>query len=123
MLTAGSRYLNLVDKGLSIIFGRPPTFHRAMSKDIPLPTVSQLLPFQPHTESRSGASPRPGALFGAHFIQQIMKLSYIMGDIWTCIYENSSPDPKAIRSVKSDLDSWYGEAKPVSHLRTSYFLV
>lgn len=117
------RYLNLVDKGLSIIFGRPPTFHRAMSKDVPLPTVSQLLPFQPHNEVKAGASPRPGALFGAHYIQQIMKLSYIMGDIWSCLHEGDSPDPEAVESVKSNLESWYGEAKPVSHIRTSCLLV
>jgi hypothetical protein len=118
-LTVSPRYLNLVDKGLAIIFGRPPTFHRAMSKDIPLPTVSQLLPFQPHNEVQTGATPRPGALFGAHYIQQIMKLSYIMGDIWNCIYEGDAPDPEAIESVKSDLESWYSEAKPVSDIITS----
>jgi hypothetical protein len=118
MLMVCFRYLNLVDKGLSIIFGRPPTFHRAMSKDIPLPTVSQLLPCQPHNQGREGANPRPSALFGAHYIQQIMKLSYIMGDIWNCIHEGDSPDPQAIESVRGDLESWYGEAKPVSHIRT-----
>jgi len=85
-----------------------------MSKDIALPTVSQLLPFQPHNEGQSAASPRPGALFGAHFIQQIMKLSYIMGDIWSCIHEGDSPGAKAIDPIKSDLESWYSEAKPVS---------
>jgi hypothetical protein len=48
-----------------------------------------------------------------------MKLSYIMGDIWNCIHESDSPDPEVIESVRGDLESWYGEAKPVSHIRTS----
>jgi hypothetical protein len=52
-----------------------------------------------------------------------MKLSYIMGDIWSCIHENASPDLEAIEAVKSDLESWYDEAKPVSHTRTSCLLV
>ena len=90
-----------------------------MSKDIPLPTVSKLLPFQPHNEVKAGATPRPGALFGAHYIQQIMKLSYIMGGIWNCLYEGDAPNPQAIESVKGDLESWYNEAKPVSPIRTS----
>lgn len=107
-------YLNLVDKGLSVIFGRPPTFHRAMLRDIPLPTVAQLLPYQPHNLPHPTVGSRPGSLFGAHFIHQIMQLSYIIGDIWTCVYEGDSPDEQAIESVKRNLDSWYAIAKPVS---------
>jgi hypothetical protein len=104
-------YLNLVDKGLSIIFGRPPTLHRAMSKDIPLPTIAQL-----HNGGRLANGSRPGSLFGAHYVRQIMLLSYIMGDIWSCVYENALPDKTAVQSVKSDLESWYSAAKVVSHM-------
>lgn len=52
-------HLNLVDKGLALIFGRSPTFHRGMAREIPLPTLDQLVPFQPHLTS-TGAP----ALFG-----------------------------------------------------------
>lgn len=52
-------HLNLVDIGLALIFGRPPTFHRGMAREIPLPTLDQLLPFQPHL-TYAGAP----ALFG-----------------------------------------------------------
>lgn len=106
-------YLNLVDKGLSIIFGRPPTFHRAMAKDVPLPTVAQLLPYNPHSDADTGGGPRPGSLFGAHYIHQIMLLSYVIGDIWTCVYENATRDEHAIQSVKRDLEAWHSAAKPV----------
>jgi hypothetical protein len=108
-------YLNLVDKGLSIIFGRPPTFHRAMTKDVALPTIAQLLPYQPHNEARAENGSRPGSLFGAHYIHQIMQLSYIIGDIWSCVYENASRDEYAIQSVKRDLEEWYSLAKVVSN--------
>ena len=53
-------HLNLVDIGLALIFGRPPTFHRGMAREIPLPTLDQLLPFQPHLTA-TGAP----AVFGA----------------------------------------------------------
>jgi len=108
-------YLNLVDKGLSIIFGRPPTFHRAMSKDVALPTVAQLLPFQPHNEPRPAAGTRPGSLFGAHYIHQIMKLSYIIGDIWSAVHENVSRDEHALHTVKRDLEKWHSGAKVVRY--------
>ena len=52
-------HLNLVDIGLALIFGRPPTFHRGMARETPLPTLDQLLPFQPHITSASAP-----ALFG-----------------------------------------------------------
>jgi len=111
-------YLNLVDKGLSIIFGRPPTFHRAMAKDVALPTVSQLLPFQPHNEPRPETGSRPGSLFGAHYIHQIMKLSYIIGEIWSAVYENTSRDEDALRQVKLELEEWYSVAKVVGRFLT-----
>ena len=52
-------HLNLVDVALALIFDRPPTFHRGMARENPLPTLDQLLPFQPHLTS-AGAP----ALFG-----------------------------------------------------------
>lgn len=108
-------YLNLVDKGLSIIFGRPPTFNRAMAKDITLPSVAELLPYQPHSEgTRSDSGARTGSLFGAHYIHQIMQLSYIIGDIWNCIYDGALPDENVVQARKEELEAWYIIAKPVS---------
>lgn len=116
-------YLNLVDKGLSIIFGRPPTFPRAMSKEVALPTIAQLLPYQPHNEPRPEHGTRPGSLFGAHYIHQIMLLSHIIGDIWSAVYENIARDEHALQAVKRDLEVWHSRAKvvrcfPVPTLRT-----
>lgn len=102
-------HLNLLDKGMSLIFGRPPTFHRAMAKEIALPTLDQLLPFRPHPTS-AGAP----ALFGAHYMYQILLLSRIMADIWHCLYEEASLDDR-IKSASEDLDSWYNEAQRVDH--------
>ena len=100
-------HLNLLDKGLALIFGRPPTFHPAMTKEIPLPTLDQLLPFQPHTSAGS-----PG-VFGAHFMHQKFSLSRIIGDIWKCLYDGDTPDDRAIAVASADLESWYHEAQKV----------
>lgn len=41
-------HLALLSKGLAIIFGRTPTFHRKMVKEIGLPTLEQIQLFRPH---------------------------------------------------------------------------
>jgi hypothetical protein len=101
-------HLNLLDKGLALIFGRPPTFRRAMAREIALPTLDQLLPFQPHLTSAG-----PPALFGAHYIHQMLLLSRVMADIWNCLYEEPPPNSHSIELASEDLELWYRQAKEV----------
>ena len=101
-------HLNLLDKGLALIFGRSPTFHRGMARDIALPTLEQLLTFQPHV-----TSPGVPSLFGAHYIHQMMLLSRVMADIWNYLYEESLPNDRSMQSVTEDLESWYRQALAV----------
>jgi hypothetical protein len=102
-------HLNLLDKGLAIIFGRPPTFHRAMVREIPLPTLGHLLSQSPHGTAAGG----PG-LFGAHYFHQRLLLTRIMADIWNCLYEDASPDDRSVEVACKDLDAWYRQAREVS---------
>ncbi|OQV07516.1 Fungal specific transcription factor domain-containing protein isoform 1 [Cladophialophora immunda] len=101
-------HLNLVDIGLALIFGRTPTFHRGMAREMPLPTLNQLLSFQPKIDS-SGAP----ALFGVHYIHQMFLLSRIMADIWYCLHEESMPNDQSIESTSEDLESWYLQAQRI----------
>ncbi|KAF2725820.1 hypothetical protein K431DRAFT_327429 [Polychaeton citri CBS 116435] len=87
-------YLNLLDKGLALTFGRPPTFHRAMLREIDLPALDQLLPFQPHLPKAS-----THALFGAHYIYQMMLKSRVTADIWYCLYEEPEPNEHSIEAI------------------------
>ena len=107
-------HLNLLDKGLSLIFGRPPTFHRAMAREIALPTLDQLLPCQAHVTS-AGA---PG-LFGAHHFHQRLLLTRVMADIWNCLYEDATPDHGRVEVASEDLESWYCQAREVGSDRTT----
>lgn len=104
-------YLNIMDKGLALIFGRPPTFHRAMTREIALPSLKQLLAFQPHSTST-----RTPSLFGAHYLQQIMLQSRVIGDIWDCLYEETVPSDGSIEAASKGLESWYFDAQVVSTL-------
>lgn len=99
-------HLNIVDKGLAIIFGRPPTFHRAMAKEIPMPTLPQLTEFQPHSKAI-------GSVFGAHYMHQSLMFTQVIADIWYCLYEDEAPDDQKLTAVRESLESWYGEARLV----------
>lgn len=101
-------HLNLVDKGLSLSLGRPPVLHRAMARDVPLPTLEQLLPFKPHRRNASTDAP---SLFGAHLLHQIFQSTRIQADIWYCLYEDTQLSDRSIASVCEDLDAWYRQAK------------
>jgi Fungal specific transcription factor domain len=101
-------HLNLLDKGLAIIFGRTPTFHREMVKEIGLPTLEQIQPFRPHITS-TGA---PG-FFGAHYMYQKVLLSHLMDDIWHCLYGEEKQNAGGIEAASKDLLSWYERARRV----------
>lgn len=107
--------LNMLDKGLALIFGRPPTFHRAMAREIALPTINQLLPFQPHQTSIGAPT-----LFGAHFMHQGLLLCRVMADVWSCLYEETAPSNRSIESVHEDLESWYRQAQAVGRHPTPF---
>lgn len=92
--------LNALDQSLALTFGRNPTFHRALGKEVPLPRLDQLM-----------QSPRDGVregpfLFGAHFMRQLWSFSTIMSDVWCTIYEHDSSHGK-VQEVKHQLDAWY----------------
>nr|POF26369.1 putative transcriptional regulatory protein c11d3.07c [Quercus suber] len=101
-------YLNVMDKGLALIFGRPPSFHRAMIRDIPMPTLKELCSFQPHNDARKAPS-----LFGSHFLRQTMQLSDVIGDIWNCLHEQDGPDNQNIDVTSDRLDSWFVETQEI----------
>ena len=101
--------LNSMDKALALILCRPPTFHREMTTEIALPTLDQLLPPQ----SRYPFNGVP-VLFDAHYTQQMHLLSRVMGDVWHCLYGQSSDD---IHAVKRHLESWYRQAMEVTEIQ------
>ena len=106
--------LSSLDISLALIFGRPPTFHRAMREKLPIPQTRQLLGWQPHLHT-SGLDAGRTSLFGAHFMHQLYVVSNIMAEIWSCLYDSSSTH-RPIEAVKEALDSWYKEALKVWNL-------
>lgn len=101
-------HLNLLDKGLAIIFGRTPTFHQGMVREIGLPKLAQIQAARSHLTS-SGAQ----GLFGAHYMYQKLILSHLMDDIWYCLHGEAKPNNHAIEAANKDLLSWHEQARKV----------
>ncbi|KAK0911315.1 hypothetical protein LTR91_015609 [Friedmanniomyces endolithicus] len=98
-------YLNSLEKAMMLIFPWPGAFHRTMYNNIPLPTLTQILPSQPQVGTDKRAS-----LFGAHWMQMSFVMSKVMTDIWLALDEE---DVRAQRAAKQALDAWYREAMQV----------
>ena len=101
-------HLNLVDSGLALCFGRPPTFHKAMSKEVDVPSLASLRSFQPQNNGT------PASLFGAHYLHQMFLCCRIVVDIWHCLYDGDSPDDIKIESTIAAMQTWYSQAMAVS---------
>ena len=106
--------LSSIDISLALIFGRPPTFHRAMRDRLPVPETRQLLSYQPHIDAGSGRT----SLFGAHFMHRLYLVSNIMAEIWSCLYDSPSTH-RPIEAVKDSLDVWYQDTSKVSRSASS----
>jgi hypothetical protein len=103
-------HLNLLDKGLALVFGQPPTFHRAMATEIALPTLNQLLVFQPHRISATSVTP---GVFGAHFLHQMFLLTRVNADVCHCIHQEAAPNDIRIESARGEVETNYRQAREV----------
>lgn len=101
-------HLNLLDKALALIFGRTPTFHRAETRNVGLPTLQQIQPFRSHRT----ATAAPG-FFGAHYMYQKILLSHLMDDIWQCVHGDAKPNVHSIELANQGLASWYEQTRKV----------
>ncbi|KAK5116123.1 hypothetical protein LTR62_008449 [Meristemomyces frigidus] len=97
--------LNALDQSLALIFGRSPTFHRAMIKATPMPGLASLV-------MRSPTHNGPAFLFGAHFLRQIFLLSAIMADVWATLYDLET-DTARVEKAKQATEDWYREATQI----------
>ncbi|KAI7330557.1 hypothetical protein KC315_g5608 [Hortaea werneckii] len=99
--------LNMLDKTLALTFGRPPTFHRALAREIEPPPLMEMMAYKPHRPPEGMPSS-----FGAHHFHHLFLLSRVMGDIWHCLYEEDH-NLHTIKQRLKELDSWYFEATKV----------
>jgi hypothetical protein len=107
--------LFILDKSLSLSFGRPLFLESSLYVEVPLPDQTQLAKYKPHKRVQDHpSSRRPGDDFGPFFFQQHLKLSKIMGST-TALLERSFEYKNAnIDGIKAEYMSWNKETPAVS---------
>ncbi len=114
-------FLNALDKSLSLIFGRPPVFHRVMCEEIPMPSMQRLSSFQPHIKSSSQGtmtSKSPPSLFGAHLLHQMHLASKVTAEIWYYLYDKHSKN-STLEEIRTRLKAWYEDTCKVNVIARS----
>ena len=100
-------HLNLMDKGLAIIFGKSPNFNKRFVREVGAPSLREL----------QSQSLRPGdtgpSLFASHNLNQKIKLSHIMHSVWTCVYDDGDLDFTTGATQREALSSWHAETQQV----------
>ena len=111
--------LFLIDKSLSLAFGRPSLLPSCLYKDIPPPNIERLAEFSPHIK----ATAVPGVTrnhpsghgYGAVHATRSMALAKIQGDIQDAFYGNGrSMAAERISILKTELDNWFQVTREVS---------
>jgi hypothetical protein len=112
--------LFIVDKSLSLSFGRPPLLPGYLYKDVPPPDPTQLAKFRPHQnpDAISRGAPKITACegFGAFYIMQIKALANLQGDIQDTFYRGRRSNNSNIANLKKSLDLWMETTRQVSGL-------
>jgi hypothetical protein len=111
--------LFLVEKSLSLAFGRPSLLPGSFYKSVPLPKIEQLTSFSPHSKARAvpGISrfPSSGHGYGAVHVLRSIALAKIQGDIQDAFNSGArNTDTEKLSSLKKDLDHWFQVTDQVS---------
>lgn len=114
--------LFVIDKSLSLAFGRPAMLPDHLHKDVPMPNSHSLAQFRPHESQRSPPTPIDRSLyeeatFGATHFLCARELAKLQGHILDILYRGGKDlDITHIASLKGDLDTWMERMQNVSQL-------
>jgi len=111
--------LFLIDKSLSLAFGRPSLLPSCLYKDVPPPDIERLAQFSPHIKTTAipsaSKSPPISHGYGAVHATRSMALAKIQGDIQDAFYGNGRIiAPERISILKNQLDDWFQVTREVS---------
>lgn len=110
--------LFMLDKSLSLAFGRPPFLPGSFYDSVPVPGPDLLAKFKPHKsgiESDNAQQNKEHDTFGTLYVLQSLKLSKIMGRISVDLQAGSgiTTDAHAMDSfivtLRNELDNWMRE--------------
>ena len=115
----------MIDKMVSLAFGRPAFMTGPLYESIPFPDLQQLRKFDPHTNRLAVSLHEPTFQahvpgFGAVYLLQFMKLSKLEGRVLNFLhYGERSSNPELtgmewLLAQKKELDKWMSETCDVS---------
>jgi hypothetical protein len=102
----------LIDKSLSLAFGRPSLLPSYLYKDVPPPDIERLAQFSPHIKTTTfpGVSRNApfGHGYGAVHATRSMALAKIQGAIQDAFYGNGrSMAAERVPILKNELEDWF----------------
>ena len=119
--------LFIVDKSLSMAFGRPALLPNHLYKDVPLPDPNYLAKFNPHQAPGSpdckGSEPgnrTAGDNFGSLHWSRLLEFAKFQGDVSDLLHQSKSlVNIEKVSDLLRDLDRWMKTTREVSALSRS----
>lgn len=108
--------LFILDKSVSLSFGRPPLLPGYLYKGVPPLDPAELAKYRPH-EKLEKHEALPSESFGSFYIMRSKELANIQGDIQDTFYRGGRSDNAQIAILKRRLDLWIENTLQVSELR------
>ncbi|KAI1340154.1 hypothetical protein F5Y15DRAFT_49996 [Xylariaceae sp. FL0016] len=105
-------FMNMMDKGLALVFGRPPIFTQTMCAAVPMPSIIQLQSFQPHMHDATHGESAFRSLFGAHFLYRAFLQTQIIAEVWDQVFGDATGHTPRI-VVRKRLDTWFDETMTI----------
>jgi len=102
--------LFVVDKSVSLAFGRPEFLEAAHYRDVPLPDPRHLLKYRPHIRG-PGVGGSEGDTFGQHFYVRNIGLAKMISRYSSLVVRGT---PLEARRFRLDLERWYQDTMQAS---------
>jgi hypothetical protein len=108
--------LFILDKSVSLSFGRPPLLPGYLYKDVPPPDPAELAQYCPHLKLQSPELPQTSISegFGSFYIMRSRELANLQGDIQDTFYRRGRSGNAKISALKERLDLWMKTTRQVS---------
>lgn len=103
--------LFIVDKSVSLSFGRPPLLPGYLYKNVPPLEAAQLAAYAPHKKSKTSKTSEG---FGSFFIMQSKELADLQGETQDTFYRGGRSGHSEIFALKMRLDVWISNLREVS---------
>lgn len=112
--------LFIVDKSVSLSFGRPPLLPGYLYKTVPPLEAVQVATYAPHKKSKPSEDSEG---FGSFFITRSKELADLQGEIQDTFYRGGRSGNPEIAALKTRLDVWISTMRQVNKAPLIYSII